>query len=97
MGIQLWFLKRLKMCQIAKKMVARMCELRLIAAKLTSCRGAKSSLCPARVSPTTILEDITVPRSELVKMVRFIQQTADKHQFVGIFGHFGDGNSILHF
>ncbi|WP_043586259.1 FAD-linked oxidase C-terminal domain-containing protein [Geminisphaera colitermitum] len=47
----------------------------------------------ARVSPTTILEDATVPRSELAKMVRFCRECADRHHLrVGIFGHMGDGN-----
>jgi glycolate dehydrogenase FAD-linked subunit len=47
----------------------------------------------ARVSPTTILEDATVPRSELANMIRFIQQTAAKYEVtVGTFGHMGDGN-----
>jgi glycolate oxidase len=47
----------------------------------------------ARVSPTTILEDATVPRSELAKMIRFIQQVAAKYDVaVGTFGHMGDGN-----
>ncbi|HEY0791521.1 MAG TPA: FAD-linked oxidase C-terminal domain-containing protein [Chthoniobacterales bacterium] len=47
----------------------------------------------ARVAPTTILEDATVPRSKLAEMVRFVQRTADKHRLtVGTFGHFGDGN-----
>jgi glycolate oxidase len=54
-------------------------------------RAAFSAL--ARVSPTTILEDATVPRSELANMIRFIQQTATKYQVtVGTFGHMGDGN-----
>ena len=54
-------------------------------------RTAFSAL--ARRRPTTILEDVTVPRSELSKLVKFIQQTAQKHQVeVGTFGHFGDGN-----
>ncbi|HSI83215.1 MAG TPA: FAD-linked oxidase C-terminal domain-containing protein [Candidatus Methylacidiphilales bacterium] len=57
----------------------------------TARRAAFSSL--ARVSPTTILEDATVPRSELTKMVSFIQKTAEKHKLrVGTFGHMGDGN-----
>ncbi|MBV9297386.1 MAG: hypothetical protein JO066_00270, partial [Verrucomicrobia bacterium] len=47
----------------------------------------------ARVAPTTILEDATVPRSKLPDMVRFVQKTADKYKLtVGTFGHFGDGN-----
>jgi glycolate oxidase len=54
-------------------------------------RAAFSAL--ARVSPTTILEDATVPRSELANMIRFIQQTAAKYEvIVGTFGHMGDGN-----
>ncbi len=54
-------------------------------------RSAFSAL--ARVRPTTILEDVTVPRSELAKMISFISQTAQKHNLlVGTFGHMGDGN-----
>jgi glycolate oxidase len=57
----------------------------------TARRSAFSAL--ARVSPTTILEDATVPRSELATMIRFIQQTAAKYEVtVGTFGHMGDGN-----
>ena len=57
----------------------------------TARRVAFSAL--ARVSPTTILEDATVPRSELAKMIRFIQDTAAKYEVtVGTFGHMGDGN-----
>src|SRR6516164_6352681 len=57
----------------------------------TARRVAFSAL--ARVSPTTILEDATVPRSELAKMIRFIQDTAAKYKVtVGTFGHMGDGN-----
>ncbi len=47
----------------------------------------------ARVRPTTILEDATVPRSELTTMVDFINHTAEKHDIqIGTFGHAGDGN-----
>ena len=54
-------------------------------------RNAFSAL--ARVAPTTILEDATVPRSELAKMIRFVAATAKKYQLrIGIFGHMGDGN-----
>jgi len=54
-------------------------------------RTAFSAL--ARVSPTTILEDATVPRSELGKIIRFIQATAKKYNLrIGTFGHMGDGN-----
>jgi glycolate oxidase len=54
-------------------------------------RNAFSAL--ARVAPTTILEDATVPRSELVKMIRFISEVAAKYKLrIGTFGHMGDGN-----
>ena len=54
-------------------------------------RQAFSAL--ARVKPTTILEDVTAPRSELARMVSFIRKTAGKHQLlIGTFGHMGDGN-----
>ncbi len=57
----------------------------------TARRSALSAL--ARVAPTTILEDATVPRSELAGMIRFVEATAKKHQLrVGTFGHMGDGN-----
>jgi len=47
----------------------------------------------ARRRPTTILEDVTVPRSELATMVRFIADTAAAFNLqIGTFGHMGDGN-----
>jgi len=57
----------------------------------TARRSALSAL--ARVSPTTILEDATVPRSELARMIRFVAAVAAKYQLrIGTFGHMGDGN-----
>ena len=57
----------------------------------TARRSAFSAL--ARVSPTTILEDATVPRSELAKMIRFVEAVAKKYRLrIGTFGHMGDGN-----
>jgi glycolate oxidase len=57
----------------------------------TARRAAFSSL--ARIAPTTILEDATVPRSELAQMVAHIQEIAEKYRLkVGTFGHMGDGN-----
>jgi glycolate oxidase len=54
-------------------------------------RNAFSAL--ARRRPTTILEDVTVPRSQLATMVTFIAQTAAHHGLaIGTFGHMGDGN-----
>lgn len=57
----------------------------------TARRSAFAAL--ARLRPTTILEDATVPRSELARMIRFVEETAAKHRLqVATFGHFGDGN-----
>ena len=57
----------------------------------TARRSAFSAL--ARLAPTTILEDATVPRSELAHMIRFVDKVAKKHKLkIGTFGHMGDGN-----
>jgi len=84
-----------KMQELARKNGAR--EVRVAkddaeAAKLaTARRNAFSAL--ARVAPTTILEDATVPRSELAKMIRFVAGVAQKYKLkIGTFGHMGDGN-----
>lgn len=84
-----------KMEELARKNGAR--EVRVAkddaeATKLaTARRSAFSAL--ARVAPTTILEDATVPRSELATMIRFVDSVAKKHKLrVGTFGHMGDGN-----
>ena len=57
----------------------------------TARRAAFSSL--ARIKPTTILEDATVPRSSLAVMVEKIEQISRKYNLqIGNFGHAGDGN-----
>lgn len=57
----------------------------------TARRSAFSAL--ARLRPTTILEDVTVPRSELAGMIREVEAIAMKHRLnIATFGHFGDGN-----
>jgi len=62
------------------------------ATKLASARRSAFSAL-ARVAPTTILEDVTVPRSELAKMVLFVEGIAKKYKLrIGTFGHMGDGN-----
>ncbi len=54
-------------------------------------RFALSAL--ARLRPTCILEDATVPRSRLAEMVRFIGEMAVKYNLrICTFGHAGDGN-----
>ena len=59
---------------------------------LTSARrSALASL--ARVRPTTILEDVTVPPSRLTEMISEINRIVKRHDIqVGVFGHAGDGN-----
>ncbi|WP_425541840.1 glycolate oxidase subunit GlcD [Bacillus carboniphilus] len=57
----------------------------------TARRVALSAL--ARKTPTTILEDATVPRSKIAEMVRKIRSIAEKHNVtICTFGHAGDGN-----
>ncbi len=57
----------------------------------TARRMAFSAL--ARVKPTTILEDATVPRSEVAAMLSKIQSITKKYNVIfGNFGHAGDGN-----
>ncbi|MFE7062175.1 glycolate oxidase subunit GlcD [Sutcliffiella sp. NPDC057660] len=57
----------------------------------TARRSALSAL--ARLKPTTILEDATVPRSEIAKMVKAINEIAVRHNVkICTFGHAGDGN-----
>jgi glycolate oxidase len=57
----------------------------------TARRTAFSAL--ARKRPTTILEDATVPRSELPIMIEKVSEAAKKFDLTfGNFGHAGDGN-----
>jgi glycolate oxidase len=57
----------------------------------TARRSALSAL--ARLAPTTLLEDATVPRSEIANMVRAINEVAAKYNVqICTFGHAGDGN-----
>jgi glycolate oxidase len=83
------------MAQLAREhgaLEVRVAETREESLRLaTARRSAFAAL--ARVAPTTILEDVTVPRSELAGMVAFIQVLAKRHALrIGIFGHMGDGN-----
>lgn len=57
----------------------------------TARRSALSAL--ARLKPTTILEDATVPRSKIANMVESISQIAQEYNVtICTFGHAGDGN-----
>lgn len=58
---------------------------------LTARRSAFTAL--ARLKPTTILEDATVPRSKIADMVLEINRIARKYNVqICTFGHAGDGN-----
>jgi glycolate oxidase len=72
--------------------VVRVAETSEEALKLkTARRSAFSAL--ARRKPTTILEDATVPRSELPIMIEKVAEAARKFDLMfGNFGHAGDGN-----
>ena len=54
-------------------------------------RAALSAL--AKVKPTTVLEDATVPRSKIPAMIRALEEISRKYDLtIGTFGHAGDGN-----
>ena len=54
-------------------------------------RGALSAL--AKLKPTVVLEDATVPRSQVPAMIRAIEEIGRKFKLpIGTFGHAGDGN-----
>lgn len=80
--------------------IARECGAREVKAAANEAEGAQLAAARrnafsalARIRPTTILEDVTVPRSELARMVAFIAEVAVRQRLqVGTFGHLGDGN-----
>ncbi len=54
-------------------------------------RTALSAL--AKLKPTVVLEDATVPRSQIPTMIAALQAIARRYQLtIGTFGHAGDGN-----
>jgi glycolate oxidase len=56
---------------------------------------ARRAVLPAltRLSPTVILEDVTVPRSRLPEMAAKIKKIAERYALrIAVFGHAGDGN-----
>lgn len=57
----------------------------------TARRAAFTSL--ARVKPTTIMEDVAVPRADLARLVSRIRDIGRRNNItIGNFGHAGDGN-----
>jgi glycolate oxidase len=84
-----------RMAAIAREHRAREVRLARDAAEALALASARRNAFSAlaRRRPTTILEDFTVPRSELAAMVGFIAETARAAGLqVGTFGHMGDGN-----
>ncbi|HEY1794402.1 MAG TPA: FAD-linked oxidase C-terminal domain-containing protein [Opitutaceae bacterium] len=82
----------LALCQAGGAATVRLAADAAEGARLAAARRSAFSAL-ARVRPTTILEDATVPRSELARMIRFIQEVGERHRLqVATFGHFGDGN-----
>ena len=54
-------------------------------------RAALSAL--AKLKPTVVLEDATVPRSKIPAMVQAIEDISRRFDLpIGTFGHAGDGN-----
>ncbi len=54
-------------------------------------RSALSAL--AKLKPTLVLEDATVPRSRIPEMIAALEDIAKTHRLtIGTFGHAGDGN-----
>ena len=81
-----------KICREKGCLEVRVAKDETEAIKLASARRSAFAAL-ARVSPTTILEDATVPRSELARMIRFVEAVAKKYRLkIGTFGHMGDGN-----
>lgn len=83
-----------KVARICKECRADYIEDKDEAVKNRIWEGRRSALAAlARVRPTTLLEDATVPRSNLTKMIKAVRQIAKKYNLqIGIFGHAGDGN-----
>ena len=84
--------KMKEICEQTGAIQADIAETAEEGAALTAARrSALSAL--ARMKPTTILEDATVPRSKVAEMVRAIEEIAAKRNVqICTFGHAGDGN-----
>jgi glycolate oxidase len=82
----------IRICRTENAAEVRMAHTAEEAEKLMKARrSALSTL--ARIRPTTILEDATVPRSRIADMVLEINRIAKKYDVqICTFGHAGDGN-----
>jgi glycolate oxidase len=84
--------KILEICHQEKAAHVKLAESEEEAARLMAARRSSLSAL-ARVKPTIILEDATVPRSRIAEMVDRIEQIGKKYDLkVCTFGHAGDGN-----
>jgi glycolate oxidase len=84
-----------KVKEICKKKEARSIRVAESAEEKDLIWQARRDALPAlaRLRPTTVLEDATVPRSQLPAMVRKINEISEKYRLtIGTFGHAGDGN-----
>jgi len=81
-----------EICQQEKAVSVKIAATEAEADALRTARRAALSAV-ARLAPTTILEDATVPRSEIANMVKAINEITEKYQLtICTFGHAGDGN-----
>lgn len=81
--------------EICKKHGAKSIRVAADAAEKAAIWQARRDALPslAKVRPTTVLEDATVPRSKIPAMMDVIDDIAKKYQLtIGTFGHAGDGN-----
>jgi glycolate oxidase len=84
--------KIVEICKRHKALEIRIAGNAEEAVKLRTARKAAFSAL-ARIRPTTILEDATVPRSEVAPMLEVINRIARSNGLTfGNFGHAGDGN-----
>ncbi|MCE7873535.1 FAD-binding protein [bacterium CPR1] len=84
-----------RMAELARKHGARSLQVAATPAEALQLASARRLAFPslARLRPTTVLEDVSVPRSRLVEMVEFVQRVArEEDLMIGTFGHAGDGN-----
>lgn len=84
-----------RIADIARQSGANSTRVAADAAESARLWDARRAISPslARKSPHKLGEDISVPRSELVAMVRAIRAIAARHDLlIPVFGHAGDGN-----
>jgi len=84
-----------KVVEICKKVGATSVQAAKDEAERNKLWEARRAALPAlaRAKPTTVLEDATVPRSQIPAMIRAINEIAKKYRVnIGTFGHAGDGN-----